>query len=82
MSTPNDMPAKARPLSKTEERRLRGRTSNRLVLLARNHLSDMSGDEMLALNEYIDAFYRERDEMRGEMHDDTEQTTPRRAVTG
>lgn len=66
MSSPADMPhtKKIQPLSKTEERRLRSRTSNRLVLLARTHLADMTGDEMLMLNEHIDNFYNERNEER------------------
>lgn len=64
MTTPNDMP-KTHALSKTEERRLRSRTSNRLVLLTRVQLREMTGDELLALNEHLDNFFAERDEMRG-----------------
>lgn len=62
MSTPNDMPDHARPLSKTEERRVRGRTSKRVMMLSQ--LRDLNADELLALNEALDSFYAERDEMR------------------
>ena len=63
MSTPNDMPDHARPLSKTEERRVRGRTVKRIMMLSRQ-LRDLTADELLALNEALDSFYAERDEMR------------------
>ena len=65
--TPADMPTKAvRALSKTEERRLRSRTSNRIALLGRTQLREMTGDELLALNEHLDNFFAERNEMRAE----------------
>lgn len=64
MPTPSDMPSKTRAFSKTETRRLRSRTANRLITLGRSHLNDMTADELLALNEYLDDFYAERDEMR------------------
>ncbi|WLP90079.1 hypothetical protein [Gordonia sp. NB41Y] len=59
-TTPRDMPTKAaRPLSQTEERRLRARTANRLVILQRGHLAELTADELLLLHEHIDNFYRE-----------------------
>lgn len=58
MPTPSDMPTqKARPLSTTEERRLRSRTANRLILLHRQHLPKLDADEMLSLHEALDVFY-------------------------
>lgn len=64
MTTPNDMPDRTREFSKTEERRLRSRTSKRLVLLS-HKARTMSGDELLALHEHIDNFW---DELNGYTH--------------